>query len=35
VKYATLILAKHFMLTQEDINGDLARVGAACMMPSS
>ena len=29
------ILVKHFLLLQEDINGDLARDEAACMMPSS
>jgi len=35
VKWATLILAKHFLLLQEDVNRDLATGGAECMMPSS
>jgi len=35
VKQATLILAKHFLLLLEDVNGDLSKGGAACMMPSS
>jgi len=30
-----LYLAKHVLILSEDINGDLAGGGAACMIPSS